>query len=325
MDFRASAEGKYGRASAGASLHSELLKATSRTSISLQGIVSGVLNAPPVFVESTSVDKKTAKITASDRLADALIKFFDEFEEQFKQGNEIDKDKGTPLLFETDELSNCVNAPNGTVDLSPLEELIDEACELDDIIDERLCAIDYMRDFACQWNPQVDINQLGQDRDKLLQLSEKLQHSVETIGKLTSTNPPPVLPFSRKDIPETPSNWTLRKLRPVLEFRKVISNRTFTYEQQLPQFFNGQPAEFELTLRHISHHLLIGALSTGELVLESVAGRSETVFPKMEFALPGDRLQIQRITIPISSELKKLKLNLFSRKSIFHAILVLKM
>jgi hypothetical protein len=124
------------------------MKASARTAISLQAIVTGVIHAPPVFVESTSLDKKTAKISASDKLADALIKYFDDFEE------EVRKDKAdVPLLFETDELSNAVNAPPGTIDLSLVEEVIEESFELDDLIDERLATIDYMRDVAAAWNP----------------------------------------------------------------------------------------------------------------------------------------------------------------------------
>jgi hypothetical protein len=164
-----------------------------------------------------------------------------------------------------------------------------------------------------------------EDRKKLLELSERLRRGVGDLARLTTAVQRPAAPVARTEIPEIPSDWTIRKLVTVIQDTYSATNRTLNVDFQLPPYFVGQPAEIELMLRHLSAApFQRSPVSTVELVLESPSG-VETVFPKAEFASRIQKRSQQKTIIPLNKESGKLKLVLFSQQSVISATVVVKM
>jgi hypothetical protein len=139
----------FGGATGGADFHQKILQTATKASIFVEGICSGVKKTPDLFYEEEGVDQHSRKVDVHDKLADALMKYFDNFETHVQQDG-----VPVPILFETFPSYECVNAPQEPrIDLSEFDSALTDAEQLDDELDHLLSKVNYMDEFAQKWNP----------------------------------------------------------------------------------------------------------------------------------------------------------------------------
>jgi hypothetical protein len=309
-EFQVSAQGQYGNAKGGASLHTKLLKSATHASLSLQAIASGVDHAPPVFVGSQGVDKTTGKIKANDTLADALIAYFDTFEEHVSREHPVVVD------MERVDTGTAVNMPPGSADLSSTREVINAGSALDNIIDERVSEIEYMRDVAHRWNPQVHLDSLSERREKLLRMSDVLEGELAKLATLD--NRKLTLPFQKRDIQAIPDNWILRKL---VEVGRATGGARETSDEvplRVPLGFEGQPIRVIVEASYAGNRYVAGAEATVEVFWESDDGKREPVLDEpLKFTRGGNQNNLKKpaeVIVPSRRDFRMLKALLVARR-----------
>src|SRR5262249_19680594 len=177
-------------------------------SVEVQGIVSGVRSAPDIFFEEPGVDKHTATVAPQSRQADLLLQYFSEFEEHVRNDG-----VAVTMLLEAEPVKNALNLTRN-VDLTfenEAEEL-DRARQLDDLIDDRLSLVDYMDETARRWNPSVTQPQIDALRSNLRAEAQQLASAARAIGEVRRAT----LGIAERDVTPLPSNWHVRKLKPVV-------------------------------------------------------------------------------------------------------------
>jgi hypothetical protein len=242
--FEASFDAKFGGSGGGADFQQNMLRTATATSIFVEGICSGVLKSPNIFTHEQGIDKGSGKIDAHDKLADALIRYFDDFDTRVQAD-------GVPIAvyLETDSSYTCANAPSKPrIDLSDFKHALEDAAALDNEIDDRLSKANYMNDVAHLWN-LAPLEKIADMREKLGKLQRELRKAADDIAHHKPQKPQ--LPFSKGAIPGWPDSWVPRKLRPVEGYPfsgrdVIVGDGTFQRSIAIPRLSVGAPLKIIL-------------------------------------------------------------------------------
>jgi hypothetical protein len=245
-DFKANFNASYGNSSGGADLHQRIVKIATHTSISVQGICSGVRQTPALFYEAQGPDQQSRVVTAQDKLADQLIAYFDGFDTRVREDG-----VAASIYFETDDVFECAGTPTNKVSLADFDRSLEDAA--DDLIYERIAQLDYISNYAFRWNPSATKEVVGNLRNSLTQLSGKLDTDVFEIATLKRKSPE--LSFKQQDIPTLPDNWVARKLRPdegaTIQVAPAINNvgrGQYLHEYPVPVIQSGMPVGVDFSM-----------------------------------------------------------------------------
>ena len=133
-EFSGHFDARYGGSGGAADFTHRILTSGIDMSVEVQGIVSGVNSAPDIIPGEQGVDKQTGKVDPQSAQANLLLQYFSDFEEHVRND-----DVAVTMLLEAEPVKNALNLPRN-VDLTfenEAEEL-DQARQLDDLIDDRL-------------------------------------------------------------------------------------------------------------------------------------------------------------------------------------------
>ncbi len=240
-DFRMSVEAKLGNSRGGFSLHRTLLESATKSAVTVQGVCIGVDKAPPIFVAAPTPDKKTARIDGNDPLAEELVRYFSEFEDN------VTDDSAAPLDFEGVDIGKLINAPGRLTDVSRARDLLEKGLSLDDEIDARLAELMYLQEVAFEWNPHVSRDEVSGLIRELNARARELSASLRDIAQLKVDH----LPFDIEDLPSKPENWIARDLASVgrKTFRMVNEKRGV--EVEVPPLYDGQPVAVDLAVKKV--------------------------------------------------------------------------
>jgi hypothetical protein len=207
--FFASFDGSYAGSSGGASFNQKIVRDASVQSVSVQGLCSGVKLSPHLFYEALGPDQRSRNVSASDKLADELLQYFDEFEKHVAGD-------GVPasLYFDLLSVYDCDNAPDHPrIDLSEFNDVLDIAAKYDDAIYSRIAVLDYILAYALAWNPSASPAKIAPLRNKLASQAARLESETKKISNLSVKKPK--LPIKEADIPDLPRNWVARHLQAI--------------------------------------------------------------------------------------------------------------
>jgi len=319
-DFRLDADVKYGSASGGASFHSKLLKTATRAAISLEAIASGVTNAPPVFQQTIGVDKATGKIDGNDPLVTALLEYFDDFEEA------VQATGGIPVLYELDDINNAANAPTKPrIELSSRNEVLAAGADLDDVIDERMSVVTYMKNVAASWNPQVAPSDIAQLEQALAARSKTLGEAMDRVAGLTTDEVN--LPFLVKDVEEIPFTWNIRRLVEMKRLAKTIESfkrARWTGEINLTGSPPGRPISVDISAAFQGFPFGTGTGSF-EVHFSDAEGKQLSEIVRLQkYSGAAIRKYSETVTIAMSSELAKINVGSQVENARLRIVVILK-
>ncbi|MGR9293645.1 hypothetical protein ACU8OS_35355 (plasmid) [Rhizobium leguminosarum] len=247
-DFSARFEARYGNSSGAVDFHRRIVRAGVTSSISVQGLCSGVKKSPNLFYQDRGEEQKSRDLSVSDKLVDELLKYHNEFE-----GHVRDDKVESTIFFEMNDAYIADNAPDYRIDLVDYNFALRDAAEMDDVIDTRLAQLEYIRDVAYVWNRSATKDEIDKRITALSTLARKLEREVYDIAHITDKRP--LLSFGLGDIPELPRSWVARRLRPARGYYTDIpyalnqlGPSTFTHTSNVPELEPEMPMGFSFNM-----------------------------------------------------------------------------
>ena len=229
--FKASAKGSYNGASGAASFVSKTVREAKNATISVQGFCQGSTELPPVFIQSEDQGKSTGELKEEANLTNALLRYFQEFE------THVTPETAVPVALHIEHQRTSVEGIDEPLDLSRFEDAMNETIRRIDDIDIVISDLEYIRDFATDWNPHASAKDIADRLGVLESQREQLEAAAKEIANLEHHN----IPVARADIDPLPADWYANDLEEIFKFDMNDNNRGFAFNKILPTLQPKKP------------------------------------------------------------------------------------